>query len=163
MEGGVGHNGGLTNPRPRPGRCRAGYFNTGGPPLPRKRAPSQKRTRPLTIPWPVVYWRRWKNEQSFIVQICTLDDHLIMTLITFLLCLNRRFTRAFIIHSCWLNLLWSREQKKWGFLYKSYTYLLLLGGIIDLVLCKVPCMFFHTSEIAKWASWHVCAQEHQTV
>ena len=34
--------GGLRNPRPWRGRCRAGYSNTGGPPLPRKRAPLQK-------------------------------------------------------------------------------------------------------------------------
>ena len=43
MEGVVGHTGGLTNPRPWRGRCRAGYSNTGGPPLPRKRAPLQKK------------------------------------------------------------------------------------------------------------------------
>ena len=43
MVGGVGHTGGLTNPRPWHGRCRAGFSNTGGPPLPRKRAPLQKR------------------------------------------------------------------------------------------------------------------------
>ena len=43
MAGGVGHTGGLTNPRPWCGRCRAGYSNTGGPPLPRKRAPLQKK------------------------------------------------------------------------------------------------------------------------
>ena len=36
MEGDVGHTGGLTNPRPWCGRCRAGYSNTGGPPLPRR-------------------------------------------------------------------------------------------------------------------------------
>ena len=39
----VGHTGGLTNPCPWCGRCRAGYSNTGGPPLPRKRAPFQKK------------------------------------------------------------------------------------------------------------------------
>ena len=38
--------GGLTNPRPWRGRCRAGYANTGGPPLPRKRAPLQKKVFP---------------------------------------------------------------------------------------------------------------------
>ena len=43
MAGGVGHTGGLTNPRPWRGRCRAGFSNTGGPPLPRKRAPLQKK------------------------------------------------------------------------------------------------------------------------
>ena len=43
MAGGVGHTGGLTNPRPWRGRCRASYSNTGGPPLPRKRAPLQKK------------------------------------------------------------------------------------------------------------------------
>ena len=43
MTGGVGHTGGLTNPRPWRRRCRAGYSNTGGPPLPRKRAPSSKK------------------------------------------------------------------------------------------------------------------------
>ena len=37
--------GGLTKPRPWRGRCRAGYSNTGGPPLPRKRAPLQKKYR----------------------------------------------------------------------------------------------------------------------
>ena len=45
MAGGVGHTGGLTNPRPWRGRCRAGYSNTGGPPLPRKRAPLQKKKK----------------------------------------------------------------------------------------------------------------------
>ena len=34
--------GGLTNPRPWRGRCRAGFSNNGGSPLPRKRAPLQK-------------------------------------------------------------------------------------------------------------------------
>ena len=48
MVDGVGHTGGLTNPRPWRGRCRAGYSNTGGPPLPRKRAPLQK--------------KRWSNQ-----------------------------------------------------------------------------------------------------
>ena len=43
MAGGMGHTGGLTNPRPWRGRCRAGCSNTGGPPLPRKRAPLQKK------------------------------------------------------------------------------------------------------------------------
>ena len=43
MAGVVGHTGGLTNPRPWRGRCRAGYSNTGGPPLPRKRAPLTKK------------------------------------------------------------------------------------------------------------------------
>ena len=38
----MGHTGGLINPRPWRGRCRAGYSNTGGPPLPGKRAPGQK-------------------------------------------------------------------------------------------------------------------------
>ena len=37
MAGGVGHTGGLTNPRPWHGRCRAGYSHTGGPLLPRTR------------------------------------------------------------------------------------------------------------------------------
>ena len=48
MAGGVGHMGGLINPRPWRGRCRAGYSNTGGPPLPRKRAPLQKKSADLT-------------------------------------------------------------------------------------------------------------------
>ena len=43
MEGDMGNTGGLINPRPWHGRCRAGYLNTGGPPLPRKRAPCQKK------------------------------------------------------------------------------------------------------------------------
>ena len=43
MVGGVGHTGGLTNPHLWRGRCRAGFSNTGGPPLPRKRAPCQKK------------------------------------------------------------------------------------------------------------------------
>ena len=38
----MGHTGGLINPCPWRGRCRAGYSNTGGPPLPRKRAPCKK-------------------------------------------------------------------------------------------------------------------------
>ena len=37
------YTGGLTNPRPWRGRCQTGYSNTGGPPLPRKRAPSSKK------------------------------------------------------------------------------------------------------------------------
>ena len=35
--------GGLTNPRPWRGRCGASFSNTGGPPLPRKRAPFSKK------------------------------------------------------------------------------------------------------------------------
>ena len=42
MAGVVGHTGGLTNPRPWRGRCRAGFSNTDGPPLPQKRAPYKK-------------------------------------------------------------------------------------------------------------------------
>ena len=42
MAGGVGHTDGLINPRPWRGRCHASYSNTGGPPLPRKRAPFTK-------------------------------------------------------------------------------------------------------------------------
>ena len=49
MAGGVGHMGGLTNPCPWSGRCWAGYSNTGGPPLPRKRAPLQK--KPVVLNW----------------------------------------------------------------------------------------------------------------
>ena len=49
MEGGVGHTGGLTNPGPWRGRCRAGYSIIGGPPLPRKRAPLQKKDGARTI------------------------------------------------------------------------------------------------------------------
>ena len=40
MVGGMGHTGGLTNPRLW---CQAGNSNTGGPPLPRKRAPLTKK------------------------------------------------------------------------------------------------------------------------
>ena len=50
MVGGVGHTGGLTNPRPWRGRCRAGYSNTCQPPLPRKRAPFQKKTLFALLP-----------------------------------------------------------------------------------------------------------------
>ena len=52
MVGGVGHTGGLTNPRPWRGSCRAGYSNTGGPPLPRKRAPFTKK-RFSSLPPPI--------------------------------------------------------------------------------------------------------------
>ena len=52
MAGGVGHTGGLTNPRPWRGRCQAGYSNTGGPPLPRKRAPLQKKKKQKKDPGP---------------------------------------------------------------------------------------------------------------
>ena len=45
MVGGMGHIGGLTNPRPWRGRCQAGYSNTGGPPKPRKWAPCQKKQK----------------------------------------------------------------------------------------------------------------------
>ena len=45
MVGGVGHTGGLTNPLPWRGRYQAGYSNTGGPPLPRKRAPLPKKNK----------------------------------------------------------------------------------------------------------------------
>ena len=40
----TGCTGGLTKLRPWRGRCRAGYSNTGGPPLPRKRAPLTKKS-----------------------------------------------------------------------------------------------------------------------
>ena len=52
MAGGVGHTGGLTNPRPWRGRCQAGFSNTSGPPLPRKRAPynnNNKKSRKMWI------------------------------------------------------------------------------------------------------------------
>ena len=39
----VGHTGVLINPHAWRGRCQAGYSNTGGPPLPRKRAPFKKK------------------------------------------------------------------------------------------------------------------------
>ena len=41
--GDMGHKGGLTNPRPGRGQCRAGPSDTGGSPMPRKRAPCQKK------------------------------------------------------------------------------------------------------------------------
>ena len=41
--GDMGHMGGLTNPRPWRGRRQAGFSNTGGPSLPRKRAPFQEK------------------------------------------------------------------------------------------------------------------------
>ena len=41
--------GGLINLRPRRGRCRANFSNTGGPPLPRKRSPFQKKFEPIEI------------------------------------------------------------------------------------------------------------------
>ena len=44
MVGDMGHKGGLTNPRPWRGRCRAGYSATSGPPLPQKRAPFSKKS-----------------------------------------------------------------------------------------------------------------------
>ena len=50
MVGGVGHTGGLTNPRPWRGRCRASCSNTGVPPLPRKRVPYQKNLLPKSQP-----------------------------------------------------------------------------------------------------------------
>ena len=40
----MGHTGGLITPRPWRERCRAGYSNTGGPPLPRKREKLQNCT-----------------------------------------------------------------------------------------------------------------------
>ena len=59
--------GGLTNPRPWRRRCRAGFSNTGGPPLPRKRVPLQKKecqknvATTLIIPWPLVLLTEIKN------------------------------------------------------------------------------------------------------
>ena len=50
----VGHKGGLTNPRPWRGKCRARFSNTGGPPLPRKRAPLQKNITVLSYHVPVI-------------------------------------------------------------------------------------------------------------
>ena len=43
MVGGAGHTDGLTDPRPWRGRCQAHLSTTGGPPLPRKRAPLPKK------------------------------------------------------------------------------------------------------------------------
>ena len=43
--GGVGHTGGLTNSRSWRGTCQAGYSNTGGSPLSRKRAPFSKKSQ----------------------------------------------------------------------------------------------------------------------
>ena len=40
----MGHTGGLINPRPWRERCRAGYSNTGGPPLPPPRGEKPKTT-----------------------------------------------------------------------------------------------------------------------
>ena len=45
MEDDMGHTGGLINRRLWRGRCRAGYSNTGGPPLPRKRGALSKKCR----------------------------------------------------------------------------------------------------------------------
>ena len=49
--GGEGHTGGVTNPRPWRGRCRSGSSNTGGPPLPQRRAPFTKKTFFRYYPW----------------------------------------------------------------------------------------------------------------
>ena len=43
-----GRMGGLMNPRPWCGRCRAGLSDAGGPPLPRKRAPKKQNRRGKT-------------------------------------------------------------------------------------------------------------------
>ena len=45
----MGHMGGLINPRHWRGRFRSGICNTGGPPLPRKRAPTKKGWVPVQI------------------------------------------------------------------------------------------------------------------
>ena len=45
----VGHTGGLTNPRPWRGRCRADYSNTGGPPLASKEGAFNKKMSTATI------------------------------------------------------------------------------------------------------------------
>ena len=57
---GVGHTGGLTNLHPWCGRCRAGYSNTGGPPLPRKRAPWTKKleNNRCDNPWQIPTYRK---------------------------------------------------------------------------------------------------------
>ena len=44
MAGGVGHTGGLTNPRPWRGRFQAGYSNTSGPSLASKEGAFTKKT-----------------------------------------------------------------------------------------------------------------------
>ena len=77
MEGGVGQKGNLTNPRPWRGRCQAGCPNTGGPPLPRKRVPLQKRNKngQIFVPLPNVlglakfkksnsWQRKWPNSNT---------------------------------------------------------------------------------------------------
>ena len=62
--------GGLTNPRTWRGRFRAGSSNTGGPPLPRKRAPFTKKCAPL---WAVglFLWlgarRYWDRDRKFYI------------------------------------------------------------------------------------------------
>ena len=49
MVGDMGHTGGLINPCPGRGQCRAGFSNTGGPPQPRKRAPYNKKKDLLSV------------------------------------------------------------------------------------------------------------------
>ena len=62
QEGGdVGHMGGLLNPRPWRGRYRAGSYNTGEPPLPRKRAPTAATTTKKTHSYT---WRRGERERE---------------------------------------------------------------------------------------------------
>ena len=63
MVGDVGHAGVLTNPRPWHGRCQAGYSNTGGPPLPRKRAPFTKKYEAYFI---------FKNQLVYLSIMCIL-------------------------------------------------------------------------------------------
>ena len=48
--GDVGHKGGLINPRPGRGKCRAGSSNTGGSPMPRKRAPNNNNKKKCPPP-----------------------------------------------------------------------------------------------------------------
>ena len=122
MAGGVGHMGGLTNPRPWRGRCRAGYSNTGGPPLPQKRAPLTKK------------WVCMVDVKLRIVRIHFLSDP---KNIKIRICQNMQ-----ILYKKWKMLESEGQKQKHLFFWNERTFLILFLSfpvfLIILIFRKIP-------------------------
>ena len=70
----MGHTGGLTNPRPWWGRCRAGFANTGGSSLLQKRAHCKKIDQKAQFLENILYIIGIKHIQEYLLEMDTISS-----------------------------------------------------------------------------------------
>ena len=90
--------GGLINPRTWRRRCRASSSNTGGPPLPRKRAPQKD------------MWRFSTLDQKGLIKLPMKSTSTIATPYTHTICVS---VRVLLSLACSAMLVWSSDICRW--------------------------------------------------